>query len=155
VKKILYTIYTLFFSFVIGYSVFAAKTFDGAVKHSYEKGMEYPRKVARLKELGWQFEGGGERMVSGTPVDLTLAVVDREGRPVSGLDVVMEVSRPATPEALAPLAAREKEPGHYVADVTLPAYGHWQVVTRIHSQQEDFTHTFKIYAEKGEKENGA
>ena len=154
-KKILYVIYTLFFSFVIGYSVFAAKTFDGAVKHSYEKGLEYPHKIARLKELGWHFQGSGDKLVSGSPAALILAVVDDKGHPVTGLEVRMEVSRPASREALEPLQAREKEPGHYVADVTLPAYGHWQVVSRIESQQDDFTHTFRIYAQKGAKENGA
>ncbi len=125
------------------------------MKHSYEKGLEYPHKLARLKELGWHFKGGYGKLTSGSPVDLALDVVDNNGVPVSGLQVIMEISRPASAEALKPATAAEKKAGRYVADVTFPAFGHWQVVSHIHYQQEDFTHTFRIYAEKGEKGNGA
>lgn len=154
-KIILYITYTLFFSFVIGYWVFASKTFDGAVKHSYTEGLEYPRKLARLKELGWRFETGTGKVSTGVPVELALGIRDKNGRPVSGLAVTMEVSRPASIEALEPATARELTAGRYVAPVIIPAYGHWQVVSRIQYQQENFTHTFRIYAEKGGKENGA
>ncbi|MCK5194602.1 MAG: FixH family protein [Desulfobulbaceae bacterium] len=154
-KKILVVIYVIFIGFVAGYSVFATKTFDGAVKHSYRKGMEYPVKLARLKELGWHFQSGPGKVVTGIPVELMLAITDNNGKPVQNMSVTFEVSRPAGPDCLRPMNAQEHEAGRYMAEMTIPQYGHWQIIANIHFNKEEFNHTFRIYAEKGESDNEA
>jgi hypothetical protein len=72
----LFCIYGIFLSFVIGYAVFATKTFDGAIEHSYEKGMAYPLKLAQMQELNWLFQAGEHQFKTGEKTLLDLGIRD-------------------------------------------------------------------------------
>jgi hypothetical protein len=150
VKRTLFIVYAIFFSFVVGYAVFASVTFDGAITHSYEKGMEYPQKIARLKTLGWQFKVGNDRLQSGKSQPLDLWLTTDKGQPVAGARVSMQVTRPASPDTLPTILANEEEKGHYKGVVTLPGYGHWLVKVSIDHFEEQIEYEFRIYASQGE-----
>ena len=148
-KKILYCVYGVFFTFIIWHVMFAAKGFDGAVKNSFEKGMDYPRKMAKKKELGLVFTGSPKQVVIGEPVDLVLDISKYEAEPVTGATVTMEVARPASQESAAETtAAAEGSAGRYQMSCTIPNYGHWLVTAKITIDDEEFIHEFRIYAEK-------
>ena len=99
--------------FVISYGVFATVTFDGAIEHSYEKGMAYPQKLAKLQELNWQFQPGGHQFRTGEKALLELWIKDRNKNPVHDASVQFEVNRPASRERMPMQTAKEMEPGHY------------------------------------------
>lgn len=147
-KKILYCVYTVFFSFIVWHVMFAIDGFDGAVENSFSKGMEYPIQLAKQKELGLVFEGNPLQVVAGQPFDLVLNITGREKQPVSGADVAMEVARPASQETAAHAAANERLEGEYLMNITVPGNGHWLVTAKIVVGEETFIHEFRIYADK-------
>ena len=147
-KQGLYLIYGTFLVFVIGYSIFASVTFDGAIEGSYEKGEHYPQDLARLRKLGWQFIPGQEALQAGQNGLLDLLILDRNGSPLTGASVTMEVSRPAGPQTLPAQQATERKRGHYTINVNLPGYGYWLVDARITSDGRPVEHEFRIFANK-------
>ena len=147
-KKLLIIIYGIFLAFVIGYSVFASMTFDGAIKGSYEKGVKYPQELIRLKKLGWRFTPSPVEFQAGKTGLLDLFVLNGNGAPLTGATVVMVISRPAGPETLPVIKAVEQEKGHYAATVNLPDYGHWLVDAQIFFDGQPVGYEFRIYANK-------
>jgi nitrogen fixation protein FixH len=111
--------------------------------------MAYPAKVARQKELGWTFNGSAEKLTVGQPGNFILSITDKDGRPVREAKVSMTVSRPASREALPVVQAKEQENGDYMAQITVPAYGHWLVNVTINRQDDEFDFEYKVYASKG------
>ncbi len=147
-KKILYCVYGVFFTFIVWHVMFAADGFDGAVKNSYEKGMEYPRLLAKQKQLGIEFVGSPGQVIAGKPADIQLQITEH-GKPLTGATVSMEVARPASLQnAGAEATANEEEAGKYMMHVTIPEYGHWAVTAKIILDKEEFSHEFRIYAER-------
>lgn len=147
-KKILYCVYTVFFTFIVWHAMFAIDGFDGAVKNSFTKGMEYPKQLAKQKELSLVFSGAPNHVVVGQPFDLVLNITGKEERPVTGAEVDMEVARPASQQTAARAAAGEHEEGNYLMNVTVPGHGHWLVTAKIRIDGTTFTHAFRIYADK-------
>jgi nitrogen fixation protein FixH len=148
-KAALFFIYGIFLIFVIGYSVYATVTFDGAIEHSYEKGMAYPQKIATLQELNWRFQPGGHQFRTGEKSLLEIWITDKNNEPVHSATVRFEVNRPAGPEAMPIQTAREMEPGRYVSSVQLPQFGHWRVRAIVVRDQVQVEHEFQIYVNKG------
>jgi nitrogen fixation protein FixH len=148
-KVTLFCIYGIFLCFVIGYAVFASVTFDGAIEHSYEKGMAYPQKLAKLKELNWQFQPGKHQFRIGEEALLELWIRDKENNPVHDASVQFEVNRPASQEAMPTQKAKEMEPGHYVTPIQVRRFGHWQVKAVVIQDQVEVEHEFRIYVNKG------
>ncbi len=147
-KKILYCVYTVFFTFIVWHVMFAIDGFDGAVKNSFTKGMEYPKQLAKQKELQLVFDGTPQHVIVGQPFDLVLNITGKENSPVSGAVVAMEVARPASQQTAASETAGEQGAGKYKMNVTVPGHGHWLVTAKIVIGGEKFTHEFRIYADK-------
>jgi nitrogen fixation protein FixH len=147
-KKILYCVYTVFFTFIVWHVMFAIDGFDGAVKNSFTKGMEYPKQLAKQKELNLVFDGTPQHVIAGQPFDLVLNITGKEKHPVSGAEVAMEVARPASQQTAAKATAGEQDAGEYKMNVTVPGHGHWLVTAKIVIGGEKFTHEFRIYADK-------
>jgi FixH len=152
-KKILYCVYGVFFTFIVWHVMFAIDGFDGAVKNSYKKGMDYPRQMAKKQELGLMFVGSPKQIVVGQPVDLVLDITEHAKIPVTGAEVTMEVARPASMQSAAPTTpTTEETAGKYHMHLMVPEYGHWTVTAKITIGDEEFTHEFRLYAER-EKTN--
>lgn len=147
-KKILYCVYTVFFTFIVWHVMFAINGFDGAVKNSFTKGMDYPKQLEKKRELGLEFSGLPQQVVVGKPFDLVLNITGLAEKPVRGAEVVFDVSRPASQQRAAHSAAREEQAGQYLMHMTVPEYGHWMATAKIVIGEEKFTHEFRIYADK-------
>lgn len=148
-KATLFCIYGIFLLFVVSYGVFATVTFDGAIEHSYEKGMAYPQKLAYLRKLNWRFQPGQHQFRTGEKAFLELWIRDKNNDPVHNASVEFEVNRPAGRETLPTQTAREVEPGHYVTPVQVHRFGHWLVKAVVVHGQVQVEHEFRIYITKG------
>jgi nitrogen fixation protein FixH len=148
-KVALFCIYGIFLSFVIGYAVFATKTFDGAIEHSYEKGMAYPQKLAQLQELNWQFQPGEHQFKTGEKTLLELGIRDKHNKPITNAAVQFEVQRPASRETVPTQTAKEMKPGHYATTIQMPRFGHWLVTAIVVQGQVQVAHEFRIYVNEG------
>lgn len=120
--------FVLFFAIVIGldvsFATLAYRSFPGqSANDPYEAGIEYNRTLAQRRTeaaLGWRAE------VSKAATGLALEVQDRTGRPLRGLTVTGQATRPATEAGQQTLSFRETVPGTYVAAPPAGAGG-WDV----------------------------
>ncbi len=120
--------FILFFALVIGANLIfvwvALTTFSGTTSdRAYVEGLDYNAQLAAAaaqQARGWQ----GDILLDGERLALQLA--DREGRPVTGLQLTATLGRPATRGFDRVLPLVEVAPGLYAAAVALEA-GRWQV----------------------------
>ena len=104
-----------FFAIVIGadvsFAVLAYRSAPGqAAKDPYEAGLLYQRTLdtkAREAALGWRATIDHREGV------IELAVLDRDGAPVTGLDVNADFNRPATEQGERKARLTEQAPGVY------------------------------------------
>lgn len=148
-KVTLFCIYGIFLSFVIGYAVFATRTFDGDIEHSYAKGMAYPQKLAQLQELNWRFQPGEHQFKTGEKALLELGIRDKHNKPITNAVVQFEVQRPASRETVPTQTAKEMAPGHYATTIQVPRFGHWLVTAFVVQDQVQVEHEFRIYVNEG------
>jgi nitrogen fixation protein FixH len=105
----------------------ALATYTGIVSNQpYRKGIEYNERIAadvRQKELGWSeavaFDRQGGRLV--------LTINDRNGAPVTGLQVAGLMGRPSTQRHDIQVRLAENRPGEYEALVGEHDDGVWLV----------------------------
>lgn len=87
----------------------------------YEAGLVYNAELERQRaqaRLGWRV--GAEAR----PEGVFVRVVDRDGRPLSGLELTVTLQRPATEQGMMTLGMAETAPGEYAATLTEPT-GVW------------------------------
>lgn len=111
---------------------FALSTFTGTtVDRSYERGRQYNAVLAeaeRQARMGWHFSVAWHQGM-GDPLSGTVVVTARDANaaPLDRLSVEASLVRPLeAPQPLA-LSFSELAPGRYVASVTLPKPGQWEV----------------------------
>jgi nitrogen fixation protein FixH len=101
----------------------ALSTHTGVVSSEpYRKGLHYNDRIAageRQASLHWS-----DTLVLGRDGRVALALADGEGRPVTGLKVVV-LGRPSTNRLDFKLDLREAAPGHYEAQGAPLAEGSW------------------------------
>ncbi len=122
-----------FFAVVIGvdttFAVLAYRTFPGQVSVTpYEDGLIYNRHIAQMEaqdRLGWRAAAAAE------PGQVALSVVDRAGRPLSGLQISGKLERPATETGRIVLRFEEAAPGRYLA-ATGRLSGAWDLTAEAH-----------------------
>lgn len=106
---------------------FALSTFNGEeTTDAYRKGLAYNERIeaeARLDQTRWQ----GKLSVSPDTGLLALELRDAQGAPVTGLEVLAAVGRPATDRFDHRIPLAEKAPGSYGAPLRNPAPGAWLV----------------------------
>lgn len=124
----------------------AVRTFSGLqTEQAYDKGLAYNQVLAEAKaqeKLGWtvdaQMVPHDAANTQRHDADLTVSYTDKAGKPVSGLSVKAEVTRPTQAgHDLHDLELVEKTPGQYVALVPLQLAGQWElgVVARLGETQ--------------------
>jgi nitrogen fixation protein FixH len=106
----------------VAFAMTAVKTFPGEVSSTpYEDGLAYDRSYAQLQaqeKRGWRATAAAE------PGAVLVQILDRAGRPLTGLAVTGELERPATEAGRRQLTFREAAPGRYVASAG-SASGAW------------------------------
>ncbi|WGM48117.1 hypothetical protein KOAAANKH_03013 [Brevundimonas sp. NIBR10] len=116
-----------FFALVVGvdtsFLVIAYRTHPGQVEAKpYETGLIYNTELGRLRAqdaLGWRAG------VKATPTGLEVLLEDRDGAPLSGLNVSAVLQRPATEQGRAEVRLTQTGPGRYKA--AGPRSGAWDV----------------------------
>lgn len=113
----------------------AVGSFTGLeTEHPYERGLNYNDMLAaaRAQEaLGWQVEyealPAGEASDGVLPVVLTSRFLDKNGRPLTGLDVKAFLLRPTAQGYDLQVELQEAGGGRYSADAVLPLAGQWDL----------------------------
>lgn len=139
--------------FVIGFAVvvgvnatligFASSSFSGlVVSHPYKKGQEYAATMARLAEqaaLGWQVSARMETSL-GQKVRIFVTFADRAGAPIERVGLDARLERPVENLPPVELVFIEQAPGSYMAEVTLPKRGIWdlRLLGRKDAQEYEF-----------------
>lgn len=110
--------------------------FPGTVSHDYqEKEAQYNaylRQVEAQQARGWQVRKGWQyRPVAGQPAVFVVAVVDRDGRPVTGAAVDGRFLRTSNSRDDVGFVMHEVAPGEYRVQLEMPLHGLWQLVLQI------------------------
>ena len=108
---------------------FAQSTFSGLDNDkAYQAGNEYNatlKEAAASAALGWTATTGVTSTADGR--HLNVAITDKNGQPVQGLQVIAHLIRPVSTAFDQRLILRAEGNGVYGTDVTLPANGNWEL----------------------------
>lgn len=132
-----------FFFVVIGANIimsyYALSTFDGVeTQNAYRKGRAYNDVLAAAKaqeERGWTLDLS-HNVTPALDTTLLFAMKDKEGAPLTGLDLSLVLRHPVSEGKDRALSAVETRPGTYEAVLTLPAAGNWLLDISAHRQGE-------------------
>lgn len=118
----------------------ALSTHTGVVANEpYRKGLHYNERIEadrQQSERGWQ----GEVALDATGETVAVTLLDRNGRPLSGLGVNARIGRPSTSDLDIRLDMKETAPGHYGARLAKLEAGSWLIdveARELHSKGED------------------
>jgi len=110
---------------------FALDSWTGlTTDNAYQEGLAYNQVLAARdaqRDLGWQGDitlGAAE----GGQDSITLALKDKAGEPLSGLELTGNLRRPTREGIDQSLVWREEAPGAYNALVALPQRGNWDLI---------------------------
>ncbi|MFM2041734.1 MAG: putative nitrogen fixation protein fixH [Pseudomonadota bacterium] len=121
----------------------AVKTFTGlTVEKPYERGIAYNRVLdaqQRQDALGWQVAADMDVAADGLTGRLLLTVRDAGGGAVDALAVEARLVRPVEVIDDVPLFFTPAGDGRYVATVTLPRPGQWDLKARLTGAGADYT----------------
>ena len=106
---------------------YAESSWTGLVSDSaYEQGLGFDRMLAESRAeaaLGWQ----GALTYDAATGHLTVTLADAEGRPMSGLQLLVQWLRPTREGFDRTVTLTELAPGRYGAAIRLPLPGQWDV----------------------------
>jgi nitrogen fixation protein FixH len=113
---------------VIGITVFVGSRVreETVVARPYEEGLRQDADRAARAALGLAVSVDDEAPEAGAR-GVAFRLSDRDGRPVPGARVTIELSRPETSRGGVRAGAVERAPGAYEADVAFPSPGPWDV----------------------------
>ncbi|MDR3435229.1 FixH family protein [Telmatospirillum sp.] len=111
----------------------AVRTFSGlSSEHAYDEGLKYNERIAAARaqeKLGWTTKAEVQPAGGAVPhsANIVLTVLDRDGKPVTGLSVQADFVRPtaAGHDSSAPLA--EQGQGRYMVAASLALGGQWDM----------------------------
>lgn len=118
----------------------ALSTHTGVVSNEpYRKGLHYNERIEADRQ---QIERGWQGEIAFGPAGDTVAVtlLDRNGRPLSGLGLSARVGRPSTSDHDIRLEMKETAPGHYGAKLAKLEAGNWLIdveARELHAKGDD------------------
>lgn len=130
----------------------AVGSFSGLqTAHPYERGLDYNATIAAARaqaELGWQVEFAATEtsrdQAGGRTVAVTAQFLDRNGRPLTGLQVRALLLRPAAQGYDLEIDLAEQGGGRYAAETALPLPGQWDLTIIAHSGAESWQESRRI-----------
>jgi len=131
---------------VAGSLIVGSRTFDGKVtERPYETGLAWDRLQKEKEASGLSFSLKNKEYTLGEN-EVIFAVLDREGKPFTGVVRSLVVSRPATAsyDRTYPLASPQH--GLYRLPVHLPLPGYWDLKAQILHQGRELLFEERIYA---------
>jgi len=97
---------------------------------AYHKGLKYNERLEAAesqKARGWSLELDS-RLSENSALTLSVGLKDRYGTPLTGLEVLAELRRPAREGFDQTLIFKHSSGGVYLAEATLPFRGQWDMV---------------------------
>ena len=122
-------------------------SFPGLLQeHYYQREHEYNeflRQFESQKARGWKVRKGwlSDHPRAGRPELFRLAIEEREGRPVSGAEIVGLFERTSSSALDQEFTMAEIGPGLYQTNLTLPEPGEWRV--KIIIRKDDYLHQIR------------
>lgn len=115
---------------------FAVDSYSGlAVDKPYERGVHYNEVLAAQKgqdALGWRVSLTAEQKT------LILRLQDRDGQPLDNVAINGRLERPVSNDAPLPLAFIGAGDGRYVAQISAPHPGQWDVKAALHHGKDQY-----------------
>lgn len=126
----------------------ALTTFPGLVStNAYERGLAYDEVIAAEQaqaEQGWQMEFDLPEL-SGEGQVAALTMVDREGNPIAGANVIMMAERMTRYAQQVRVTLTDHGNGRYEAPITFPIAGRWFVSVLADASGERHFETREIF----------
>lgn len=121
----------------------AVTTAPGLVNEQYyDKGKNYHETIAKrdqVASLGWNVVlDKPSRPAFGAANTYRIVAVDAAGVPLAAESVMLHAYRPADQNADFELAFVEEGPGRFVAEVTFPLKGMWDLVVAVKAGEHDY-----------------
>ncbi|MFC3897386.1 FixH family protein [Lentzea rhizosphaerae] len=105
----------------------------GALVVLWPRAVEAQPQLAESAQLRFVLTPASTKSGSNT---FDLRITDRAGNPAPGGDVTVEPAMPRMGHAIAPITARQLEPGHYqAADVGLFMAGQWEITVSLSAER--------------------
>ncbi len=105
--------------------VIGSRTFEGTVvKDPYETGLRWDEIQRQRRESGWDVSLLSRHVRTGR-TDVALSVRDRNGRPLAGAVVQVQLRGPASSGTMSTARAEERNDGNYHAVLEIPERGPW------------------------------
>lgn len=105
----------------------ALSTHTGVVANEpYRKGLTYNERIEadrQQNELGWQ----GDVVLEPSGEAIAISLLDRNGRPLTGLAMTARIGRPSTSDLDIRVDMKETAPGRYDAKLSKLEAGTWQI----------------------------
>lgn len=127
---------------------FSTSTFNGLeTRHAFEEGNSYNALIAaeeKQKTLGWSVQLGVDSADLGANASamrlarVTLTTKDKDGAPIEGLDVQVQIRRPTQDGFDQSVSLDPVSPGFYARTVELAMPGQWEVRLVARRGQESY-----------------
>jgi len=131
----------------------AIRTFSGlSTEQAYDKGLKYNEEIEAEKqqqELGWSVttEVNARARSEQTPhaADIVITFLDKDGKPVTGLDVKAAFVRPTSDGHDSTAALADQGQGHYLVSAALSLGGQWDMTVSAHRGKLSYRFAQRIY----------
>jgi nitrogen fixation protein FixH len=133
---------------VIGTLVVGTRTFDGTVVDKpYERGLSYDSVHHEKEASGWKLDILNQSFTIGKN-DILLSVTDRNGKPLTDVEIALSISRPSSKAYDKTYKAVKTEKGQFMAGADLPLYGYWTASVQVTEKGKSITFEKTLFAER-------
>ncbi|MBI5848068.1 MAG: FixH family protein [Nitrospirae bacterium] len=145
-KLLLIVVSIIGLSAVIGAVVIGTRTFDGTVvDRPYERGLAYDAAHHEKEASGWRLDVLNPSFTTGKN-DIRFLLTDRNGTPLSDVEIALSISRPSSKDYDKTYAAAKTEQGQYTANADLPLYGYWDAKVQVRDSSRSITFERTLFA---------
>jgi nitrogen fixation protein FixH len=132
----------------IGTIMVGSRQFDGVVtERPYETGLAWDEVRKEQQRLGWQITFQESTLRKGSN-DLSLTILQRNGKPLESATVLLSISRPASRDYDRTYEVRQLGDGRFAASIELPSFGYWDLRFDIRQGKEHVELRERIYAQE-------
>ena len=129
-----------------GFIITAIRTFPGLVNQNYyDNGQNYSKHIldrrAAREALDWKATVEvQDTIVLNAPQNYRYIVLDKDGKPVRGANVMLYAYRSANADADFSMPMTEVAPGQYEAHVAFKLKGHWDLIFEVANAYKGFNY---------------
>jgi nitrogen fixation protein FixH len=133
---------------VAGSIIIGIRSFDGPVtEHPYKRGLQWDSIQQKRESLGWHVIINNDVLYTGIN-ELSFSLLDRNGSPLDGKDIGIEITRPSSSRHDAEVAAEDRG-NRYRAVINFPLYGYWDMSFTVKTENEEVAITKRVFVKKG------